>query len=240
MSPNPNIQAELEQISPTLAALPRTQVFRVPEGYFDQFPANILLTINPLHNNKVPDGYFDQLPAAIMNRIKASGLHNADQENSAILEGISRRNVFSVPDGYFEALPGQVMSRLPKPAPVVRMASRVSVFHYAVAAVLTGLVGLSLFNLFSQKDSETMAYSPVIVAEAREILQTNSYDKVLNSISDEEITGYLQASGEDVNTALLASLSNESDLPEADAYLFDESTLDQLMTELKIDEHSNN
>ncbi|HCY90203.1 MAG TPA: hypothetical protein DHV17_08090 [Chitinophagaceae bacterium] len=239
MSPNPNIQAELEQISPTLAALPRNQVFRVPEGYFDQLPADILLTINPLQNSNVPEGYFDQLPAAIMNRIKSSGLDNADQLPS-IFNSIPRREVFSVPEGYFDGLAEEVMNRLPKPAPVVRMASRISVFRYAVAAVLTGLVGLSLFNLFNQKDSETAAYSPVIVAEAREILQTNSYDKVLNSISDEEITGYLQASGEDVNTALLASLSNESNLPDADAYLFDESTLEKLMTELNIDDRSNN
>ena len=41
-------------------------------------------------------------------------------------------------------------------------------------------------------------------------------DQVMNSVTDEEITQYLQSNGQDVNTALMASLSDETELPDAD------------------------
>lgn len=221
----------------------------IPEGYFDSLPDLIMNRIRQSENEpalpaslskdnvfSVPDGYFDQLPARVLDRIQQS-----DNESS-LLASIPKINVFTVPDGYFDQLPQQISQRIEKPrgAKVIGFNRTVSFFRYAVAACLTGILGLSLFSALNNANDTQGNSSPMVVAEANQILKTNSYDQVLESVTDEEITQFLQSSGQDVNAALLASMADDNDLPDADEYIYDDQTIDRLMNELHISQSAQN
>lgn len=237
------IYNELKELSPFLSGLPKTNVFSVPDGYFDTFAPDTLLKINKLTlteqktTQTVPEGYFDNLPLAILSRIREEAIL---EESGNLLGSIPKVNVFKVPDDYFEHLPGMISGKLPKQAKVVGFGSRPAMFRYAAAAVITGLLGLALFNGFNRKDEIPAGYSPVVLAEAKKIIQENTIDEVFNSFNDAEITHYLQSTGEDVNTALVASLADDSNLPDADEYYFNEQALDNLLDKLQVPTSFNN
>ncbi|RFS18094.1 hypothetical protein [Emticicia sp. C21] len=86
--------------------LPKMNIFKVPEGYFDTLYTSIqeriafseepVVNFGKKQNFAVPDNYFDTLSSRIMNRI-------ADLEKQEIrLENLPKVNVFKVPQGYFE------------------------------------------------------------------------------------------------------------------------------------------
>lgn len=232
MQPGNDILNELKEISPTLAEIPRVNPFSVPEGYFEGLAGSILLELMPpatTETGGVPEGYFEELPLQIMSRIRQMEVHDTPEAGN-IISRIDKRNVFSVPVGYFDELPTRIMSKINQPARVVGFSRSMSFFRYAVAACLAGLLGLSLFSALNNADEG--GYSPVIVAEAKQILQTNSFDQVMNTVTDEEITGYLQSAGQDVDAALLASITDASALPEAEDYIFDEQALERVLSQV--------
>lgn len=115
-----DILNELREISPTLAAIEKVNIFSVPGGYFESLSADILLGIHtesglpelasPEPFAQVPEGYFEQLAGSILNKIKA-------QESEAdslpvVLTGIQSKIVFEVPEGYFESLTGSILSNI--------------------------------------------------------------------------------------------------------------------------------
>ncbi|RYD72794.1 MAG: hypothetical protein EOP53_21305, partial [Sphingobacteriales bacterium] len=68
-----NILNELRELSPSLAGIPRVNVFKVPQGYFETLPSLLLLQTGKeaiAASPTVPEGYFDNLAGNIMNRIK--------------------------------------------------------------------------------------------------------------------------------------------------------------------------
>ena len=79
-----------------------------------------------------------------------------------------------------------------------------------------------------------------MVGEAGRVCQEDACEQGMNSVTDEEITQYLQSNGQDVNTALMASLSDETELPDADEYIYDDQTLDRLMKDLHISQTAQN
>ncbi|MFT3982132.1 MAG: hypothetical protein QM687_16810 [Ferruginibacter sp.] len=312
-----DILNELRDLSPALAAIPKTNVFSVPDGYFEHLPAILLVQATPktekatvpegyfenlagnimsrirqeamADNNghsellagigntnifTVPGGYFEQLPGAILGRI-----HTGEAAQTGVLAGIGNKNVFTVPEGYFEGLSSRIMASLNNetvqdetlavsalvagignknvftvpggyfeqlqisvpgknvaPAKVVRMGVRKTILRYAAAAVVTGLLAVSaLFVYNNNKTIKPDAETVQLMAEAKKINQTNSFDKELNSISDADIVNYLEDKGQDVNAALVASLTDDDKkLPDAADYIIDESTLDNMLKELDL------
>jgi hypothetical protein len=123
MEINSDILNELKDISPVLGAIEKTNVFTVPEGYFEKLSADVLVALKVegglLHTtvepylSEVPDGYFESLAASILNKIKT--LDNAGEELeslSPVLHNLPQQNVFTVPDGYFDALPAAVLDSI--------------------------------------------------------------------------------------------------------------------------------
>ena len=116
---------ELKAISPLLAGMEKINVFRVPEGYFDELHLRIsrfailsdtsaVDNITKRNLQQVPPGYFDTLSDSILAKVKAAYPENAEEELyrlSPMLYTL-RSNVFSVPDGYFESFSGNVVERL--------------------------------------------------------------------------------------------------------------------------------
>jgi hypothetical protein len=231
----------------------------VPEGYFENLADNVMARIKKETMGEmqvethgisslvaeigkknvfnVPEGYFKGLPQAITER-KNRLINDVEEETrniSVLVAGIGNKNIYSVPRGYFNELPGVITGKINKPANVVSMKNRFAAFKYAAAAVVTGLVGVSVFLMLNRNDDtkpsrQTMA----LMSEANQIIQTNSFDKELSSISDAAIVSFLESKGQDVEAALVASLADEKNLPDAADYLINENTLDDVLKSLDL------
>ncbi|MFZ1529064.1 MAG: hypothetical protein WAT19_09955 [Ferruginibacter sp.] len=232
-----------------------SNIFTVPDGYFEGLAGNIMDKIKAMDNDareeitsispfisgidkknmfSVPDGYFDHLAGHITKRISA-----VTEETMAISETVAvigNKNVFDIPPGYFDALEDDILEALPKQAKLVQMQPRRSVFRYAAAAVITGLLGISLFFMFDKKDGDGMP-DKEIMAKANQILSDNSFEAELDKLSAADIENYLSENGgQDVTAALVANsaVENSSSLPEAEDYIFDEKTLDKYLNKINL------
>jgi len=284
--PDKNILIELLELSPAVAAIPKLNVFSVPEGYFESLPAFLLLQLHQSENdikttaavpegyfddlasnimarikketaseaeqslilnnigNKniftVPEGYFDGLSPAIMDRIKSQDKNNVLAETNTISElvaGIGNKNVFTVPAGYFEALADNIRPNLEKPAKVIQMNSGRKFFKYAAAAAVTGLVAISTFFIINKNETGGVvtASNNAVMDTAINIIKTNSFEKEMAGLNDADIVNFLQSKGQDVDAALVASLTEDDKvLPEAEDYLINENTLDEVLKNLDL------
>ena len=163
-----DIKIELETISPLVADIPNAPVFTVPEGYFDQFPANLMLKIKDLEAED---------PIAELKEI------------SPLLAGLSRAMPMEVPDGYFEQLELPLEKNL---TPVVSLRrSRFS--SYAIAASIVAILGVGalLFNQVNHKDMPVNSEN--ISAELPKI-STGEMDEFLRSFPDPTATDPISAS----------------------------------------------
>ena len=243
---NEDILNELRAISPVLAKVPYMNVFTVDPQYFSGIQPELRARISAdeFYTSRevftVPEGYFEGLSANILEKIKARENNAVAEELSELspfIVRISKENIYRVPEGYFEQL--EFIPGLKLPAKVIQMnpvRSR-SIFRYAAAAVITGLLGISIINIVDK--TNTLGENPgtriqiatkEVLTTANNIIQTGTFDKELNDLSDKEIEQYLQQSGRDVNAALVASsLNDNSKLPEATDYLLDENTLDNYL-----------
>ncbi|MEP7163505.1 MAG: hypothetical protein ABI741_02365 [Ferruginibacter sp.] len=232
MQSNDTIKKELKELNSILAGIPNTNVYRVPDGYFDVLSHDILLAVRQpakeaADNSSVPAGYFDGLAGTIMGKIRAGA-----DEGSALLAGLKGINVYRVPPGYFNNLSAEIVNKLPQPAKVVVMEKRSSFFRYAAAAVITGIIGLSVISVFDKKgETGSTRPNPEMAIDI---------DKGLSTVADQDIVSYLQTSGMDVNAALVASVTDDKNLPEQLDYLTDDKTLDNLLSELNASESTNN
>lgn len=241
MKPGDHILNELRAISPVVADVPYRNVFTVHEGYFDGLETELSARITAERFQAkniftVPEGYFESLEENILQKIKAGASETAAEELrglSPVLAGIGNRNVFTVPAGYFEQLDFVAEERTE--AKVIKMKPVRSVFRYAAAAVITGLLGLSVINIVDRTPSADPATAftksnPQVLADANNIVKTGTFDQEMSKLSDKEIEQYLQESGQDVNAALVASsATTDTKLPDAADYLLDENTLDNYL-----------
>lgn len=276
---------ELRELSPAVADIPKVNVFKVPERYFETLPALLLLQTTDqslnIQNSSVPEGYFDNLASAIMSRIKKEA--SEENEYSATLAGIRNRNVFTVPAGYFEELSSNIMNRINSenmnkvfaetneisatvaaignrnvftvpagyfndiaenisnkidpPAKIVPMNGFRKFYKYAAAAAVMGFIALSAVFILNKKDNGFVLTAETAIAmdSADHIIKTNSFDKELASLSDADIVNFLKSKGQDVDAALVASLAEDTKaLPEAEDYLIDENTLDDVLKKLDL------
>lgn len=165
----------------------------------------------PRHNVlSVPEHYFECLDAHVLFKINGS--------------------YAGVPEGYFESLPNEIMNRIRHEKPTKVISVKSVFLRYAVAAMLTGLLGLTLFSLFNAREEK----STLLYAEAKKIINSGRYEEVFKSLPEEEIENYLSAGGHDVEAALVANAAYNKELPDAMDYLFKENTLDNFLKECNI------
>lgn len=234
-----NIQSELESLSPLLKKIGNKNVFSVPEGYFNEIPAQVLQQLHTLPGaflpniqtrpQDVPAGYFEELAGKILERVKK------EEETSAILMNIGRDNVFTVPEGYFDNLATAVLAQIPRRAKVISLHPLRSAFRYAVAAALTGLLGLSIFFMVQKNTPRTSGVDKVVLAQANKIIANKSFNDVLNTLSESDIEKYLTAQGQDVDAALVFSAAaDDNALPEPEEYLLNDKTLDHVLQQFNL------
>ena len=115
MSVKNDISEELRSLSALVATVSRETPYRVPEGYFLNFPTMVLERVQPglPFESKpltfsVPEGYFEGFAQQVLNRIKAgSGPSTGTGEEEAlpaILIQAGRKTPYAVPEGYFDGL----------------------------------------------------------------------------------------------------------------------------------------
>src|ERR1700690_1063717 len=166
-------EEELRNLSPMLYSLKDKNVFTVSAGYFDTLSNSILAKVKEnyvesaeeeLHNLSpmlyslkgehiltVPAGYFTNLSDQILAKAKVTYTESAEEELrnlSPLLYSIKGENVLTVPVGYFESLAENVTKKLMPPAKVVTMKKRTSWLKYAAAAIITGIITVTSFELF--------------------------------------------------------------------------------------------
>jgi hypothetical protein len=241
-----DILNELRELSPTIAAIEKVNVFRVPQGYFEHLAADILMGIETENGSAnttspvddVPAGYFDNLAGSILAKIKTQETEDAATEIRALspmLYSIQNEHVFEVPQGYFEGLSETVLNTVNPQVKVVSMKRRTTVFFkYAVAAAFTGVMALGVFK-FTGNTNEKIELPEYVTAG----LKVQDVDQELAKISDADIVKFLEANGTDVKTAMVAGSIDENELPSQEDYLLDEKALDKYLNTIKIDELKN-
>jgi len=249
MTSNKEISAELLSLSPTLAAIPNTNVFSVPDNYFNELPASVLQLLQPdqsfsfskagIPSMTVPEGYFDGLASSILSKIKSQAEETASEEISSLspsIAAIGKKNIFSVPEGYFDGISAEALKNIAPQAKVVELKPKTRILKYMAAAVVAGVIGLSIFNLTSTKKQDSNSgYQADLMAEANTILKNKSFDKELNALSDKDIEQYLEANGENVDAALVAStVVDDNNLPSVEEYIIDDNTLENFLKKVNL------
>ncbi len=245
MNNRADILTEINGISKTVASIPFVNVFTVDATYFPSIAQVIMAKIyeedsfDSSNNFSVPDGYFESLAGNILTKIHA--LENDVTVElkgfSSLLAGIENKETYTVPAGYFNEL--SFLNRQQEPAKIIAIDKRSSFFKYAAAAVITGLLGLSIVNIVDKNNTEnsikTTAETITGSTKPNTVLMNGSFDDALQNVSDNEIEQYLQKSGQDVNAALVASSTDDVDkLPEATDYLVDENVLENYLKTINL------
>jgi hypothetical protein len=123
---------ELTGISPTVAKISPENLYKVPDGYFEDFPAKIfdligqeqpssvkseieslstlLGQVDKQISPSIPSGYFENFAENLLDKIKAGEQEPA--ENPAILNGLQTQATFNIPEGYFENFAEKLMARI--------------------------------------------------------------------------------------------------------------------------------
>jgi hypothetical protein len=234
------ISDELAGISSLLAGIEKKNVFSIPEGYFDMLSITILkkLDTSPLIETlTVPEGYFENLSSSILQKIRSLN-ETAEQELrtlSPMLYSIQNENVFEVPAGYFLNLQNDILDKVvEKPqAKVIELNKRDSVWKYAAAAVVTGVIGLSSLMMFDASQNsrannldESISSSIQKASQFKDEQQVNA---AIASLSDDDVIKYLEKTGNEVDNEALVTSVNENELPATNDYLLDEGALDNYL-----------
>jgi len=242
------ISDELANISSLLAGIERKNIFSVPEGYFDMLSINVFKNIgtgfseSPKDRLTVPEGYFENLSSTILKKIRSLN-ETPEQELrtlSPMLYSIQNENVFQVPAGYFANLEDSILNKVnPKPeAKIIQFKKRDSIWKYAAAAVVTGVIGLSSLMVFNSSQKSVVSNpdeSSISLA-----LQTASQYKneqqitaAIETLPNDDVIKYLERSGYDVDNEALATSVDENALPTTQDYLLDDKTLDTYLGNTK-------
>jgi len=247
-----DILNELKELSPLLAGMEKVNVFTIPESYFNNVPATVLIAVKeedknnlPLFSGQstfdVPAGYFESLAVNIIAKIKEEGITQADElrELSAMLYSIQNENVYKVPNGYFDGLAESILKKVqPHQAKVVSMRKRDDFFKYAIAASVIVMMAFGIYkidknlpNNISTNNSLSASLLDPIIQKGKNMDQAQ-FDKTLNSLSTQEIATYLEKHNDEGDVAVLTSSLDDNSVPSQDDYLMDEKTLDNYLQQL--------
>lgn len=209
-----SVAAETEDISGIVAGIGKKNVFKVPTHYFAHIEEEI--------NGRL--------------RIETASLtNNSSKESGKLLAIIGNKNVYTIPAGYFENVADAAKEKLHKPAPVVSLYRKKSFVSYAAAAVITGIISLSVIFVLNRNNPVTNAPAQniAVMSQAMQIIKTNNFDREMESVSDAAIVAFLEDKGQNVEAALVASLADDKNLPEADDYIFN-NALDEVLNTLDL------
>ena len=169
-----------------LVNIRHTNIYKTPDGYFtnlaDEIMGKIYVPISSKTSmSEPPANYFADLADAILHKIKSKeAVAHTEVEKELhhiepLLTSIPKTNVYTVPEGYFDNF--TVAVGVKKPARIIRMRHSSKWFTSAAAAVVTGVIAVSI--IFSARDNSST------------IASGSSYSQTLSKVSDKEISNYL-------------------------------------------------
>lgn len=183
------IEQELREIGSSVAALGAMNPYRVPAGYFEALPAEVLARAaqSDLFANasgevyRVPSGYFEGLAARVLERIGTDAGTNevrAELETVApLLNSIGREPVYSVPAGYFDTLDLAAKAMQPAGGRVISLRTARRWMQYVAAAMMAGILVMGAFmftgdkaNLSIEKDAVSSGFNQVSEGELEKYL----------------------------------------------------------------------
>jgi hypothetical protein len=238
-----DILHELQQISPFLSEMKKINVFSVPPGYFTNLDKQILENIftqptllftSETHNLEVPEGYFENLAGNLLKKIKSLPVTQDDEllQSHPLLYSLQKENVFSVPKNYFQLLPSAILTGIkPGKLKVIGSGKR-SLWNYAVAATITGLIAISSLLVTNKTTDSTGtrelggADIPEYVRDSYQYKNEAQIDEGITRLSNDDIIKYLEATANDGDDEAFASGVTEKGLPAQADYLQNEKTLD--------------
>ncbi|SJZ80647.1 hypothetical protein [Sediminibacterium ginsengisoli] len=228
MEDNHLIAGETDDIGPFLSAIGKKTLYKVPEGYFEAFPALVggrisasLLTHDLPY--QVPEHYFEGLAGNILSKIRLAEKKDELAEIAPILAGMVRKMPFSVPYGYFDQLTVQKQDAAKPKAKIFTLRNTRRWMHYAAAAVVSGILVTGAF-LFTDDDTGSQIdyekYTRIDIPEA------------LNKMSDAELVNYL-SNNERVPLATAEQVSGNEELPDVKKHisLYSDSELKEYLEE---------
>ncbi len=256
-------EEELMGLSSILFTLKNENVFKVPTGYFDNLSNSIIAKVKENYTEsaeeelrhlspilyglkdenvfKVPTGYFDNLINSILAKSNTDNSESAEDELrnlSPALYSLKGENVFTVPAGYFESLAKNVIEKTtPAPARVITMKKRTSWLKYAAAAMVTGIITVTSFQLFKGSSHNSLASLPSYFKASYQYKTEAELDAGIAKLDDADIAKYLEKNGNVLDNTLLTTNTDESNLPSSTDYLNDENTLNEYLN--KIDAQNN-
>ena len=240
MKRSEEILNELKALTPSLAAIEKVNVFRAPDGYFDDLGEKIS-TMVFLHQDekkefqKIPEGYFDSLSSKIIVRIKQKD-ESADDEIKSIspaLHYLKEEEVYLVPEGYFNNLSDKILYKINRQnAKVVSFGSVKKWWKYAAAAVITGIITITSIQLFNKTQYTTSGNMPGYVQMAAQYKTAKELDQGISSLSDNDIANYLEKNTTILDDEALTSNTDTTGLPTPNDYLIDDNALNNYLQKI--------
>jgi len=246
MEKSTEILNELMAISPALAAIERVNVFTVPEGYFIGLDEKIATTVFLQQDKKtafqkVPEGYFDSLSDKILSKIKTREESPTEEIRSIspALHYLKDENVFDIPEGYFDDLSSRILNKIKESnTKVVSINSSRNWWKYAAAAAVAGIITIFSFQLFTTKNPNNnhLIANSSRMPEYIQLASQYKTDKEINqgiaTLSDEEITNYLEKNTTILDDETLINNTDTKELPTPDDYLIDDNALNNYLQKI--------
>lgn len=204
MENNSEIKTELTKLSPSISAIDKKACYVSPVGYFENLSNNVLEEIS-----------------------NQESISASNHSISTIHSKKSTEKLLYVPENYFQLLPQLVLNSLKKHIEKKQRFYYWIQYRVAAAAVVLFFLGMIIYhNILPQYSNNEKQ----ITAKHS---QLNSIENEMDQLSDLDAIEYLKENGHDVNAALVASLTENINLPEAADYLKDEQTLTNCISKLK-------
>lgn len=228
-SPN-HINDELKDLNSNLPSNPEGNPYSVPTGYFEGLAASVLAkvkaeptsaaaeisSLSPLLAGISRTMPYSLPPSYFQTTLEELPFMVSEDPESAILSLVERVTPYEVPLGYFANLPQQIVEKLTdRKTKVVSMTGR-KWMRWAVAAMVSGIIGLSGIFYFTQKAKGFDATKPI--AQQLKNVSTRELDEFIKT-TDLTASSTETAKNSKTNESDVRSLLNDVSDKEMDAFL---------------------
>lgn len=222
MNQENKILEELQEISPLVANIPRTNPYLIDSDYFVSVPVSLYGITEVKNPYTVSEDYFQNFAASISQKCK-----EADEHNATTTLGQPKQNPYHLPENYFAQFEAQLENQL-KGNNRQGLLARIGPWRYwSAAACIIGIIGFSVFaflNAGSQKEDWKTSWF-----EAKKIIKQGNLEAEFNSINTEEMAAYLTEQGHDVDAAVTACIAEESDQEDGLFYIESEKGMEEFL-----------
>lgn len=237
------IVKELREIAPHLAGLPKVNLYRAPDGYFEAFGAKMqtlaseaaapaaapqLEALLANHKKKqgaetAPAGYFNSFSSNLLQKIRVN--EQAEELNAItpVLAGLTKTNYLQAPANYFAGFPALMLKKVQ--AETTTQAASMPVWLSAINNVVERFTAWLAKPQYSYAfaGSLTMVLLVVMITMKAPQVQPAATSNCTDlaclmdemKISDADIEGYFSTHTDEFNSTMLDNFSDEQKMQKA-------------------------